>query len=458
MKNRIIMTLCVIQLLFVYHTTSSQNIRVKDKFTINVAGNRFWQSDSSSFLEIAIACYPRQITLKRDSLGYQGKVEFKITIHNNADEKVVQTDRFYVPVHLQDSSSVDLSNALLSKVTYIFKHGFYSIAVYGFDTGDITRCDSARFVLEVLPRPSTVALSDLELCTNIAESTDKKDVFYKNSYRVIPNPGLVFGSKGSPVVFTYIELYNLQKDFSYLMNVRITDPKGKIFKERTRRGQYTQNNIVDVATLNITSLVSGKYICQYILSDTIGHEIARSEKKIFIYNPSVQSPVATTISAKGAEFSGLSDDELIHEFHAAKYLATDPEIKTFSNITNDDGRREFLAKFWSDVESGQHGQTNITRTIYLDRIGTANQRFHAMGREGWQTDRGRVYLLYAEPDDVERYPSSENSKPYEIWNYNQIESGVIFVFIDRNGFGDYQLVHSTKRGELQDESWQKYLQ
>jgi hypothetical protein len=81
-----------------------------------------------------------------------------------------------------------------------------------------------------------------------------------------------------------------------------------------------------------------------------------------------------------------------------------------------------------------------------------------MGKEGWQTDRGRVYILYAEPDEIERFPNSGDSKPYEIWHYNQIESGVIFVFIDRNGFGDYQLVHSTKRGELQDESWQKYLQ
>ena len=81
-----------------------------------------------------------------------------------------------------------------------------------------------------------------------------------------------------------------------------------------------------------------------------------------------------------------------------------------------------------------------------------------MGKEGWQTDRGRVYLLYAEPDEVERFPNQGDSKPYEIWQYNQIESGVIFVFIDRTGLGDYTLVHSTKRGELQDESWQQHLQ
>ena len=81
-----------------------------------------------------------------------------------------------------------------------------------------------------------------------------------------------------------------------------------------------------------------------------------------------------------------------------------------------------------------------------------------MGRDGWKTDRGRVYVLYAEPDEVQRFPSSENAKPYEKWNYNQIESGVLFVFIDLTGYGDYTLVHSTKRGELQDESWQQRLQ
>jgi GWxTD domain-containing protein len=117
-----------------------------------------------------------------------------------------------------------------------------------------------------------------------------------------------------------------------------------------------------------------------------------------------------------------------------------------------------LAKFWTDVENGQHEGIDFTRTIFLDRILTANQRYHAMGKEGWLTDRGRVYLLYAEPDEVERFPSSSVNKPYEIWHYNQIESGVIFVFIDRSGLGNYTLVHSTKRGEIQDESWQQYLQ
>ena len=440
-----------------YDRTTVLNAQKNNRFTINAVFNRFWQSDSTSFFEITTACYPRQVQLKRDSLGYHGNVEFRITIQNTANGNMVQADRFYVPVYIKDSTASALSRSLLSKVTYILEHGSYSVAVRGFDSGDIARQDSARFIVDILPKPSTVVLSDLELCANIVESTDKKDVFYKNSYRVLPNPSLVYGSNGFPVVFTYSELYNLQNGFTYSIKLQIIDSKGLVLKQKTRLHKYSINNAVDIAMLNVTSLVSGKYTCQYILSDTLGHEITRSEKKIFIYNPQIQPPAVTTVSAKGAELAGLSNDELVDEFRKIKYLLNDDMIKTFNKISSQDGRREFLAKFWTDMESGQLERTDFTRATYLDRILTASQRYHTMGKDGWLTDRGRVYILYAEPDEVERFPSSEDSKPYEIWHYYQIEGGVLFVFIDRSGFGDYLLVHSTKRGEIQDESWQNYL-
>ena len=438
--------------------TTILSAQKNNRFTINAVFNRFWQTDSTSFFEIATECYPRQILMKKDSLGYHGNVEFRIIIHNSADGKIVQADRFYVPVNVQDSTAAAWSKSLLSKVTYVLKSGSYTITLYGFDKSDVARLDSTHFVVDIPPRPSTIALSDLELCANIAESTDKTDVFYKNSFRVLPNPSLVFSANGSPVVFTYSELYNLQNGFMYSIKLQIIDSKGLVCKQRTRLHKYSINNAVDVAMLNITSLVSGKYTCQYIVSDTLGHEITRSEKKIFIYNPNIQPPAASSISAKGVELAGLSNDELVDEFRKIKYLVNDDMIRTFNKITSQDGRREFLAKFWTDVESGQHDRTDLTRAIYLDRVLTANQRFHAMGKEGWLTDRGRVFLVYAEPDEIERFPNSNTSKPYEIWHYNQIESSVIFVFIDRSGFGDYTLVHSTKRGEIQDESWQQYLQ
>jgi hypothetical protein len=96
--------------------------------------------------------------------------------------------------------------------------------------------------------------------------------------------------------------------------------------------------------------------------------------------------------------------------------------------------------------------------VYLQRVLSASQRFHALNRDGWRTDRGRVFILFGEPDEIERFPSSQEAKPYENWHYYSIENGVEFVFIDRSGFGEYILVHSTKRGELRDDDWQRFLQ
>ncbi len=80
-----------------------------------------------------------------------------------------------------------------------------------------------------------------------------------------------------------------------------------------------------------------------------------------------------------------------------------------------------------------------------------------MGKEGWKTDRGRVYIMYGEPNEIERYPNQTQTRPYEIWSYYDLEGGVRFVFGDITGFADYQLLHSTKRGELRDQYWERRI-
>ncbi|MEJ2542771.1 MAG: GWxTD domain-containing protein [Calditrichaceae bacterium] len=80
-----------------------------------------------------------------------------------------------------------------------------------------------------------------------------------------------------------------------------------------------------------------------------------------------------------------------------------------------------------------------------------------MGREGWKTDRGRVFLIYGDPDEYERFPSSMDALPYIIWHYYDLEGSQIFVFTDLDGFGDYRQIHSSYRKELQNPNWQNML-
>ena len=61
--------------------------------------------------------------------------------------------------------------------------------------------------------------------------------------------------------------------------------KGTLVKQRTRNHRYTARNVVDVSSLNVNSIQSGKYRFVLVLADTLGQEIDRTEKPIYIHNP-----------------------------------------------------------------------------------------------------------------------------------------------------------------------------
>ena len=430
---------------------------VHNRFVLNADYSRFWQNDSTMYLEISTAVYPSLTVLKQDSLGYHGKVDLIILIQDTSSGVFVHTDRFNIPIILVDSTSLARTKSMVNNTTYALGCGSYKISVLGIDIFDRLRRDSSLFMVDIMKRPDTVVLSDIELCSSITESSDQKDIFYKNTYRVIPNPNCVYGSTTYPLVFTYMEFNNLITGTTYAVKAQIVDSKGVVKKERTHLRRFSKPNVVDVTTLNVTSINSGKFNYEVILSDTLGNEIAKSRRSIFLYNPNVQSTQATILSEGSAVYAGFSFDELGEEFRTAKYVTQSEDIKAFDKLTTVEARQEFLQKFWTRIEKEELGRLNLTRSVYLQRVQTANQRYKTYAKEGWRTDQGRVLVLYGEPDEIQRFTNSSDSKPYEIWNFHQIDGGVEFVFIDLTGFNEYCLVHSTKRDEIKDESWQQLL-
>jgi len=304
-----------------------------------------------------------------------------------------------------------------------------------------------------------MCISDLELCSNITRGGESGGPFSKNSLEVVPNPGLVFGAQGLPVIFCYAEIYNAVPGRNYKIVSSIIGANGVTIKEASRRKTYSSTNVVEAGTMNITAIESGRYLYRLsALDDSTGALLAAREKIFYVHNPHIQPSLDTRVSAKAGELAGLGVAELSQEFKYAQYISTDEERALFAKLSAEEGMREFMAKFWAEIELGRQGRDPMTRTDYLRRVSAANQRYRAFNREGWQTDRGRVYIMYGEPDQVDRFPMQESSKPYEIWYFYQIENGVEFYFIDRTGFNEYILVNSTKRGELRDDQWQRYLQ
>jgi GWxTD domain-containing protein len=77
------------------------------------------------------------------------------------------------------------------------------------------------------------------------------------------------------------------------------------------------------------------------------------------------------------------------------------------------------------------------KTEYYRRIEYANVQFSVVS-PGWRTDRGRIYIIYGPPDDIEHHPMEIETKPYQIWHY--YNTNRLFYFVDEDGYGDYKLV------------------
>ena len=57
---------------------------------------------------------------------------------------------------------------------------------------------------------------------------------------------------------------------------------------------------------------------------------------------------------------------------------------------------------------------------------------------GAATDRGKIYIKYGEPDDIER-SYSDQGQILEIWKYRKFNKE--FVFSDVSGLGNYSLIN-----------------
>jgi GWxTD domain-containing protein len=97
----------------------------------------------------------------------------------------------------------------------------------------------------------------------------------------------------------------------------------------------------------------------------------------------------------------------------------------------------YFKNFWKRIDPNPGSEKNELMDEYYRRINVANQNFSTLSQNGWQTDRGRIFVKFGEPDDIERHPFEINSAPYEIWRFYDYRK--LFLFIDRTGFGDFYL-------------------
>lgn len=126
------------------------------------------------------------------------------------------------------------------------------------------------------------------------------------------------------------------------------------------------------------------------------------------------------------------------------YIIDDKERAAFQKLTTDAEGRKFVVQFWERRNPNPGSPENDFKLEHYRRIAYVNEHF-AASRPGWQTDRGRMYIVYGPPDEIVHKDYRGGAHPQfaaEIWTYRHLQGvgdNASVTFVDRTGTGDYQL-------------------
>lgn len=417
---------------------------------VDVDYARFRGDEANAYVEVYYSFPQNSLTYKNDAEGFTGEIEVTVTVV--AKDSLYFAERVKIPHHVKELADNPMN--LVSNSKMMLRPGAYTLKVLAVDVHDPARRDSAQMKMAVtLPPEEHVVLSDIEFASNIVKGK-QGSAFYKNTLDVIPNADGVYSS--TQKCFYYAEAYNLLRgdDKSDLkLKVAVYNAIGKevISRERPRRRSAESTVLVD--NLDIADLRTGRYTLVLSLHDS-ARILTSSSKKFYVYNAALgidSSLLKLDPAISLSVFSTMEEPELDREFKWLKWQAEPAESEQYEGLHGVVAKRKFLADFWSKRPLG-------LRDTYLKRVAYANRTFAVLNREGYRTDRGRVYIVYGPPDDIERHPNQADTRPYEIWYFNNIQGGVQFVFVLRQDGGDYELVHSTHRNEMHDENWARFAQ
>ncbi|MBM3296089.1 MAG: GWxTD domain-containing protein [Candidatus Aminicenantes bacterium] len=164
-------------------------------------------------------------------------------------------------------------------------------------------------------------------------------------------------------------------------------------------------------------------------------------------------------AARPAQVQSLKPRELPEVYYRwleeeVVYIISPVEREVFLKLRNDRERDLFIEAFWKHRDTNPATEENEYRQEHYRRISYAN---HFYGRTtpkpGWMTDRGRIYIILGEPNDVQRFEARSETHAAEIWFYqNQMEKGLPpafnVVFYQKRGFGDYLLYSPAADGPM----------
>ena len=336
--------------------------------------------------------------------------------------------------------------------------GVYTASLTVRDLNDTTRVLTSEFKSNVRRFGLQPSVSDIMFVTPVEGALDS--MFLRNGVDALPNPRHEIVGQ-DPSIAVYSEVYNAKTNRldTFVVEYMVLDNVLREMMTTYGKMVAVDDGLVIRENIPAGALRSGVYTLKIsIRKQDLSETYSSIEERFYILNPELPPSGAPLLTEEekflASEWSVKTGDDLEHELELSDVLASSAERQIRKEMQTERAKQRYLYRFWQSRDTKPNTVINERLQLFREMYDRANKLYsNAMIKEGWKTDRGITLLKYGRATQVERFIQTIDTKPYEIWFYQNIQGGAKFYFVDWQLMQNHKLVHSTAIGEIRDEKW-----
>ena len=428
----------ILLILLISFTSNGQERRLR----AYLDNKQFFAPEVGNYVEFHLQFIGYSINYKGKDGGLIGDLAVRMSISDQ--EKVVKEDAYRLETPFMKDSLVedfyDIRRFQLDPGTYEFKLELMDLN----SDNDPLKTTQMLVVTEM---SDAISLSNIEVA-EYASKGDGTSPFFKSGYDIIPRL-VTFYPQELNSIPVYFEIYNTDQlpdsVFAIRQSVTNAETGSEIPGLRQTSRHYTSSVVPFLRELDISTVPTGKYIVSYellnrnmlVLAEE-SYEFERSNDDVYLMN-------AADVVIDPAFQESITDDSVGFYLESLIPISSATGVKNIiavSKSRDGDEARKHIQLYWAATAPDN---TYEAWMKYKRQVQLVERVYSNNFQEGFETDRGRVYLQYGAPTNIIKRDNSTNEYPFEIWVYNEIGkfSNKRFIFYNPDLVNNtYRLLHS----------------
>jgi len=426
----------------------------KNELRAYLDSKQFFAPGVGNYIEFHLQFVGHSINYLPENGGLKGEVAVQMSIVDYKGTPIASDAYRLETPFMRDSIVEDFYDVK----RFPLKPGDYTFSIELTDLNSKNEPLKASQTIIIEEFGDAISISDIEIAEYAARGNENS-IFYKSGFEIIPRLS-TFYPKQLSSIHVYFEIYNSSLLEDSVFGVKQTVVDAATSKEIEGLTLFTRHDAAEVVPIlreiDISLVETGKYLLNFTFLNRNMKELS-TQSYVFERSNDIEVDIASNDVILDPAFqASITSDSVGYFLECLIPISKANEVKNIFKIAkakNELNARKYIQLYWikSAPENPYEGWLKYkTQVQFVERIYGNNFQ------EGFETDRGRVYLQYGSPSQIIDKEYTSNEYPYEIWQYNKIGafSNKRFVFYNPDLTNKaYRLLHSDMVGELKNPSW-----